>query len=161
MEVHMTMRHVTLVLCGLVFAVDAVRGLHAQTNAEHKALTPTEMTWETQGMALAGMEQAKLVGDPSKPGPYTIRLKFPAGYRLAPHTHPDYREVTILSGTFYTGHSDKFDAALIKALPAGSFYTEPANLPHFIEAREPVTIQVSGTGPSGRKFVSPAADSPK
>ncbi len=147
------------VIDGLRVVVDAV---DAQAKPEPMALMPSEMKWETQGgLTLAGMEQVKLVGDPSKPGPYTIRLKFPAGYRLAPHTHPDYREVTILSGTFYTGHSDKFDAALIKALPAGSFYTEPANLPHFIEAREPVTIQVSGTGPSGRKFVSPAVDSPK
>ena len=136
---------VALVLCCLVLPA-AIRGLHAQTKPEPMALAPAEMKWETQGgLALAGIEQAKLVGDPSKPGPYTIRLKFPAGYKLTPHTHPDYREVTILSGTFYTGHSDKFDAALIKALPAGSFYTEPANLPHFIEAREPVTIQVSGT----------------
>jgi quercetin dioxygenase-like cupin family protein len=120
------------------------------------ALTPSEVKWETQGgLALAGMEQAKLVGDPTKPGPYTIRLKFPAGYKLAPHMHPDSREVTILSGTWYTGYGEKFDEGALKALPAGSFYTEPANLPHFVEVREPVLIQVSGTGPSGRMFVDP------
>jgi hypothetical protein len=125
------------------------------------ALTPSEMKWGAQGgLALPGMEQLKLVGDPAKPGPYTIRLKFPAGYKLAPHTHPDSREVTILSGTWYTGYGDKFDQATLKALPAGSFYTEPANVAHFVEVREPVIIQVSGTGPSGRKFVNPA-DNPK
>jgi hypothetical protein len=125
------------------------------------ALTPSEMKWGAQGgLALPGMEQLKLVGDPAKPGPYTIRLKFPAGYKLAPHTHPDSREVTILSGTWYTGYGDKFDLATLKALPAGSFYTEPANVAHFVEVREPVIIQVSGTGPSGRKFVNPA-DNPK
>jgi quercetin dioxygenase-like cupin family protein len=100
------------------------------------------------------------VGDPTKPGPYTVRLKFPAGYRLAPHTHPDSREVTILSGTWNTGYGEKFNQTALKALPAGSFYTEPANIPHFVEVREPVLIQVSGTGPSGRMFVKPAA-SPK
>ena len=105
---------------------------------------------------MAGMEQVILVGDPSKPGPYTLRLKFPAGYKLAPHTHPDYREVTILSGTWYTGYGEKFDTAALKALPAGSFYTEPANVAHFVEVREPVMIQVRGIGPSGRKFVNPA-----
>jgi quercetin dioxygenase-like cupin family protein len=99
-----------------------------------------------------------LVGNPSKPGPYTLRLKFPAGYKLAPHTHPDYREVTILSGTWYTGYGEKFDEAALKALPAGSFYTEPASVAHFVEVREPVVIQVSGTGPSGRRFVDPAGD---
>jgi hypothetical protein len=125
------------------------------------AITPTELTWRTQGsLAMAGLEQANLVGDPSKPGPYTLRLKFPAGYKLAPHTHPDSREVTIISGTWYTGYGEKFDVAALKAFPAGSFYTEPANVAHFVEVREPVTIQVSGTGPSGRAFVNPA-DQPK
>jgi anti-sigma factor ChrR (cupin superfamily) len=125
------------------------------------ALTPSEMKWTSQGgLALQGMEQIILVGDPTEPGPYTLRLKFPAGYKLAAHTHPDSREVTILSGTWYTGYGDKFDAAALKALPEGSFYTEPANVPHFVEVREPVVIQVTGTGPSGRKFVNPA-DNPK
>jgi hypothetical protein len=121
------------------------------------AITPSEMKWGAQGgLALPGMEQLKLVGDPAKPGPYTVRLKFPAGYKLAPHTHPDSREVTVLSGTWNIGYGDKFDPAKLKALPAGSFYTEPANVAHFIELREPVVIQVSGTGPSGRSFVNPA-----
>lgn len=117
------------------------------------------MKWGTPGgLALPGMEQLRLVGDPAKAGPYTVRLKFPAGYKLAPHSHPDSREVTILSGTWYTGYGEQFDPAALKALPAGSFYTEPANVPHYVEVREPVIIQVSGTGPSGRKFVNPGDD---
>ena len=136
--------------------------LAAQTSVpDVMALTPSEMKWMPQGgLVLPGMEQTNLVGDPAKPGPYTIRLKFPAGYKVAPHTHPDSREVTILSGTWYTGYGEKFDPAALKELPAGSFYTEPANVAHFVEVREPVLIQVSGTGPSGRKFVNPA-DNPK
>ena len=122
------------------------------------AITPTEMTWTSQGgLAAPGMEQFNLVGDPSKPGPYTLRLKFPKGYRIAPHTHPDAREVTILSGTFATGYGDKFDESKLKVLPAGSFYTEPANLPHYIEIKEDVVLQVSGTGPSARRFVDAPA----
>lgn len=148
------------VLAGAGLAIIA-QGLRAQTKPDVMALTPDEMKWGTQGgLALAGMEQVVLVGDPAKPGPYTLRLKFPAGYKLEAHTHPDYREVTVLSGTWHTGYGEKLDPAALKALPAGSFYTEPANVPHFVEVREPVTIQVSGTGPSGRKFVNPA-DNPK
>jgi len=94
-----------------------------------------------------------LVGDPAKPGPYTLRLKFPKGFKIAPHTHPDSREVTILSGIFATGYGEKFDAANLKVLPAGSFYTEPANVPHYIQIEEDTILQVSGTGPSGRRFV--------
>jgi quercetin dioxygenase-like cupin family protein len=117
-------------------------------------LTPAEMKWQSQGAyAAAGMEQLNLVGDPTKPGPYTLRLKFPTGFRVAPHTHPDSHEVTILSGTFATGYGEEFDDAKLKILPAGSFYTEPANVPHYIEIEEEVVLQVSGTGPSGRRFV--------
>jgi quercetin dioxygenase-like cupin family protein len=124
------------------------------------ALTPSEMKWNSQGgLALPGLEQTILIGDPGKPGPYTIRLKFPAGFKIGPHTHPDSREVTVLSGTWYTGYGEQAEASGLKELPAGSFYTEPANIAHYVEVRDPTVIQVSGTGPSGRKFVGP--DAPK
>ena len=154
----MIIRRFAFVVCYL--GLSSIFGvLHAEDRSEPKALTPSEMNWQAQGgLALAGIEQANLVGDPTKPGPYTIRLKFPTGYRLAPHSHPDYREVTILSGTWNTGYGDKFNETALKALPAGSFYTEPANIPHFVEVREPVVIQVSGTGPSGRAFINPPAN---
>jgi len=154
----MIVRQLAFALCCLILPA-VVHELHAQAQPEPMAMTPAEMKWEAQGgLALPGMEQVNLVGNPSKPGPYTLRLKFPAGYKLAPHTHPDSREVTILSGTWYTGYGERFDETALKALPAGSFYTEPANVAHFVEVREPVTIQVKGTGPSGRVFVSPAGD---
>ena len=118
------------------------------------ALTPAEMSWISQGpLAAPGMEQLNLVGNPSSPGPYTLRLKFPKGFKIAPHTHPDSREVTVLSGVYATGYGATFDAARLKVLPAGSFYTEPADVPHYIQIEEDAILQVSGTGPSGRKFV--------
>src|SRR5258706_15768819 len=107
----MTIQRLTRLLCclGLVAVAQA---LHAETKSDAIATTPLVMKWEAQGsLAAAGMEQVNLVGNPATPGRYTLRLKFPAGYRLAPHTHPDYREVTILSGTWYTGYGEKFDAS--------------------------------------------------
>jgi quercetin dioxygenase-like cupin family protein len=119
------------------------------------ALTPAEMKWTSQSdLAVSGMQQLNLVGDPAKPGPYTLRLRFPKGLKIAPHTHPDSREVTVLSGVFATGYGETFDAGNLKLLPAGSFYTEPANVPHYIEIKEDVILQVSGTGPSERKLVN-------
>jgi hypothetical protein len=141
-----------LLVTGLMFGV-----ARAQTGgANVLSLTPADMKWTKQGaFAAPGMEQLNLIGDPAKPGPYTLRLKFPKGLRIAPHTHPDYREVTILSGVFATGYGETFDNAKLKILPAGSFYIEPANLPHYIEIEEDTVLQVSGTGPSGRKFILP------
>lgn len=117
------------------------------------ALTPSEMVFSTAGLTLPGMGQVNLVGDPTKPGPYTVRLQFPDGYRIDAHHHPDAREVTILSGIYMTGYGSVFDLKSLKELPAGSFYTEPAVMPHFIVTRGPVVIQVSGMGPSARRFV--------
>ena len=36
-------------------------------------------------------------------GPYVVRLKIPAGFTIAPHTHPNDENVTVLSGTFAIG----------------------------------------------------------
>jgi quercetin dioxygenase-like cupin family protein len=140
----------------LLVAGNALCVAMAQTGgASVVALTPPEMKWTKQGaLAAPGLEQFNLVGDPTKPGPYTLRLKFPKGYRIAPHTHPDSREVTIISGVFATGYGETFDNARLKTLPAGSFYTEPANVPHYIEIEEDTILQVSGMGPSGRKFIN-------
>jgi hypothetical protein len=142
---------------GLMLGIPAL----AQVGQPHPvAMTPSEMSWVSQGpLAAPGMEQVNLVGDPLKPGPYTLRLKFPKGFKIAPHTHPDAREITIVSGVYATGYGETFDSAKLKVLPIGSFYTEPANLPHFIEIEEDTVLQVSGTGPSGRKFVNPSDNS--
>jgi quercetin dioxygenase-like cupin family protein len=148
--------------------VSAVAGVALNVLAEAQtaapgvvAVTPAEMKWASQGgLAAPGMEQLNLLGDPAKPGPYTLRVKFPKGFKIAPHTHPDSREVTILSGTFATGYGEKFDAANLKILPAGSFYTEPANIPHYIAIEEDTVLQASGMGPSGRRFVD-SPGSPK
>ena len=149
--------HKRLLLAAFVSAIVVGSVAVAQNGApEVVALTPDEMKWQSQGgLTVPGLEQLNLVGDPAKPGPYTIRLRFPKGFRIAPHTHPDAREVTILSGTFATGYGERFDPAGLKVLPVGSFYTEPANVPHYIEIRQDVVLQVSGTGPSGRKYISP------
>jgi hypothetical protein len=64
--------------------------------------------------------------------------------------------VTILAGTYLTGYGGVFDERQLKELPAGSFYTEPANMPHYIVTKGPVVIQVSGVGPSSRTFVKSA-----
>jgi len=43
---------------------------------------------------------AIVVGDPTEPGLYTIRVKVPAGVKLMPHWHPEDRIYTVISGVF-------------------------------------------------------------
>ena len=115
----------SLRIATLLILISAANAAPAQA-PQAIALTPSEMVFSTDGLALPGMGQVNLVGDPTKPGPYTVRLQFPDGYRIDAHQHPDAREVTILSGTYMTGYGSVFDPKALKELPAGSFYTEPA-----------------------------------
>lgn len=76
-------------------------------------------------------------------------LRVPTHTRIGPHDHQDERVATVISGTWYIGSDDAFAPAALKALPPGSFYTEPAHRTHFAETRdEPVIVQITGMGPS-------------
>ena len=66
---------------------------------------------------------------------------------------------TVVEGTWYFGYGDRFNAADVKALPPGSYYTEPPNRTHFAETRgEPVILQITGFGPSATEYVDPSSD---
>jgi quercetin dioxygenase-like cupin family protein len=96
-------------------------------------------------------EAAKIFGDQTKPGPYSFLTKPRAapGQQNRPHTHPDTRTYTVISGTWYVGFGSKFDESKLIPLTAGSVYTEPAGVPHFVVIKdEGVIVQISGTGPS-------------
>ena len=71
------------------------------------------------------------------------------------------RSYTVLSGTWYIGFGEKFDESKLIALPPGSYYTEPANKPHFVLTKEAVVVQIGGTGPTAVKFFDPAHEPKK
>src|SRR4029077_3249876 len=62
---------------------------------------------------------AVVVGRPSEPGPYVIRVKVPSGVKLMPHRHPEDRIYTVMSGVFYVGLGDRFDGDKVAAYPPG------------------------------------------
>ena len=137
-----------------VFAL-ALASSAAAAQDPGRTVTPSELQWKSG--RVPGLERANIIREPGKPGPVVWRLKFPANYTAQAHTYPDDRTYTILSGIWYLGWGTKFDEAKLKALPAGSFYAAPANVPHFFATKvEPVVVQVTGTEPSGVRFVDPA-----
>ena len=111
-------------------------------------LTPAELTW-TAGPAMLppGASMALIEGAPSKPGPFTFRLRFPANYRIPAHWHPVKVTVTVLSGTFHMGLGDELDIGNGKTLPAGSIFEMPAQIHHFGWTSEETVIQEHGVGP--------------
>src|SRR5438094_6656330 len=93
--------------------------------------TPKEIKWVNAPPSLpAGAKVAVLEGDPGKEGPFVMRARMPDGYKVPPHTHPKPERVTVLSGTFYIGMGEKFDAEKGTEMPAGAFGTWPAGMKH-------------------------------
>jgi quercetin dioxygenase-like cupin family protein len=114
-------------------------------------LTPDEVKWVSQPN---GNQQAVLAGNQKETGLYMYRTRFPANYRNKSHFHPDQRIVTVMSGTLYVGYGEKMDDGQMKALPAGSIFTEPPRQPHYVWAKDgEVVIQVTGYGPSGTTVI--------
>ena len=99
----------------------------------------------------AGFETAILFGNPTQAGLFVTRIKFPAGFKIPPHWHPDVsRTVAVLSGTLYFGLGEQWDETKLEARPAGSFFSEAPKAAHFAWAKDgEVILQVSGIGPSG------------
>jgi quercetin dioxygenase-like cupin family protein len=115
---------------------------------------PDQIKWQSSPSIPAGGQSAVLYGDPRKAAPFVTRVKQPAGYKIPPHTHPEERTYTVISGTFYIGFGDQFDPAKLKAFPAGSMFVVPAHTSHFHWMRSgEAVVQVSGVGPSGIDYV--------
>jgi quercetin dioxygenase-like cupin family protein len=133
-------------LASLGLCLFAVPG---RAQAEVVVKKPAEITYSA---SVDGKPQiAVLYGDPEKPGFYVLRMKFPAGFKVQPHTHPEItRTLTVLSGTLYFGFGETFDEAKVEAFPAGTFFTELPTTPHFVWAKDgEVIVEVAGIGPTG------------
>ena len=106
-----------------------------------------------------GAQLAVLEGDPmASSGDFTIRLKLPDGYKVAPHTHPNRENVTVLSGTLKVGMGDQFDASKMTAFNAGSFaYLDPS-MHHYAAASGETVIQIHGMSPVKFNYINPADD---
>jgi quercetin dioxygenase-like cupin family protein len=103
----------------------------------------------------AGLETVVLEGDPRSGEIFTLRLRAPAGARLAPHTHPLPERVTVLQGAIAVGFGPVFDAARLRVFRAGDYYVNPPGEPHFVSFVEDSVVQVTGHGPWGVDWVSP------
>jgi len=125
----------------------------------HVMVSPVDIKWsDAPPFLMKGAKFTVVSGDPGAAGPFTIRLKMPAGYKISPHWHPADENVTVLAGTFSLGMGDKFDVASMKALPAGGFALLPAQMHHFAWTKGGATVQVHGTGPFAITYVNPSDD---
>ena len=132
----------------------------ASLSLAQNAFTPDQVKFGPVPPFLTpGAQLAVLEGDPmASSGDYTIRLKMPDGYKVAPHTHPKRENVTVISGTLKVGMGDHFDSAKMMAFPAGSFaYLDPS-MHHYAAASGETVIQIHGVSPVKFDYINPADD---
>jgi hypothetical protein len=134
--------------------------LVALPTTKQNAFTPSQIVWGPAPPFLPpGAQLAVLEGDPmATTGDYTIRLKVPDGYRIAPHWHPKRENVTVIAGTLKVGMGDSFDASKMMSFPAGSFaYLDPS-MHHYAMASGDTIIQIHGMSPVKFEYVNPKDD---
>lgn len=140
-------------------SVTAENPRHQPGQSTFRSLAPDDVDWKPFAAFPAAARLAVLVGDPSAPSPYVIRVKAPAGVRLMPHRHPEDRVYTVISGIFYIGLGETFDADKLVAYPPGSVVVLPGGTPHFHWAKSGEYItQISAIGPLGLEYVNPGDD---
>ncbi|MFW6076903.1 MAG: cupin domain-containing protein [Hyphomicrobiales bacterium] len=126
---------------------------------QHIAYTPGQMQWEDGPASLPpGCEWVVLEGDPSEPGMFAMRLRFPDGYRIPPHWHPNYERINVISGTFHLGMGGMFDEDALERFEAGSYTVMPSRMRHFVVAEGETVIQITTVGPWEINYVNPADD---
>ena len=124
-----------------------------------RAILPDDVDWKPFPAFPPSVRLAVVVGRPSEAGPYTIRVRVPAGVKLQPHRHREDRVYTVISGVFYIGIGERFAPDALRAYPPGTVVVLPGNTPHFHWARsgEYVT-QVTALGPLGFEYLHTADD---
>jgi len=132
---------------------------HQPGQASFRAILPEDIEWKPFPAFPPSARLAIVVGEPTRPGPYTIRVKVPTGVKLMPHRHPEDRLYTVISGVFYIGLGEAFDDAKLVAYPPGSVVVLPGDTSHFHWAKsgEYVT-QVTAIGPLGLDYLDPHDD---
>ena len=137
----------------LVLVLAMAAGLAFAQLPSVQPVLPGQLRWATPPN-LPDVRGAWVLGAEKQPGTYVQRVILAKGGRIPPHTHPDTRYSTVLSGTLYVGFGERTDDAALVAVPAGGVYVAPAGVPHYLWARDgEVTYQEAGTGPTGTEML--------
>ena len=138
----------SLLMAASAASIFGVFGLVSAAEPDPKALKytlPENLKWTASP---SGNSTAVLSGDPSKPGLYIVLTKWTAGHMSMPHSHPNDRFITVISGTWWVGTGPNYDPASTKAIPAGSFVTHFAKQLHYDGAKDgDCLLQIVGMGP--------------
>ena len=133
----------------LVGVVALLAGSAVQSSAK------SALSWSPAPPSLPkGAKIAVVSGNPAQPGPFVIRLRFPPGYAVPPHSHPADEHVTVLDGVVSMGMGSIADRDRLKVIPKGRSIIAPANMAHFASTTQGATLQISSRGPFQVTYVN-------
>ena len=151
--------HAIAVALSLGAAIFVAAAPAQAAEAHHTVVSADEVKWGPAPPSLPpGAQAAVLLGSPAKEGPFVLRLKFPSGYAVPPHRHSKDEFLTVISGKFGIGASEKLDRTAAKLLPPGSFVHLPAGMPHYAIADAETVVQINGVGPFDVTYIDPNDD---
>ena len=133
-------------------------GFAAQAAAQSEAPTPIlpdALRWQGPPQ-IPALRATWVLGSERQSGPYVLRVRLAASGLIPPHTHPDQRNTTVLSGTIYVGFGETFDADKVVVIPTGAVYVAPAEVPHYIWAKDGnAEYQEAGVGLTATVMLKP------
>ena len=148
-----------LTLSVLTLATCAAGMLPVSAADDHTIVKPNDVKWSAGPPILPkGAEAAIIYGDPSKEGPFAMRLKMPKGYQVPPHTHPKPEINTVISGSVRLGMGETIDPSKAQALPVGSFFALQPGAAHYVTVDEDSVVQLNSNGPWSLNYVNPKDD---
>jgi quercetin dioxygenase-like cupin family protein len=158
-----TGRSIAVIRLGaLALGLGAMLGLTPAAHTadvHHTVVAGDAVTWGPAPPSLPpGAQAAVLLGNPGKEGPFVIRLKFPAGYVVPPHSHTKDELLTVIAGRFAVAPGEKLDRAASPQLPTASFIHLPAGMPHYAWVEGEAVVQINGNGPFDVTYVDPKDD---
>ena len=129
-------------------------------SAAQAQMNSADLKWGAAPPALpAGAQASILSGDPGKAGLFTMRLKFPANYAVAPHWHPSDEIVTVIDGQLSLGMGDTLDRVKAAKLSQGGYAVAPAKMHHYaFPGADGATVQLTANGPFQVTYVNPKDD---
>ena len=134
-------------------------GTDTMTSPAAAGDSATALQWGPAPPGLpAGGRLAVLDGDPTKPGPFTIRLDAPKGYEVRPHHHPTSERVRLIEGAFMLGHGKQWDDGKLDPLAMGAETNLAAREPHFVRATEQSIVEIRSEGPFEIIYENPTDD---
>lgn len=124
----------------------------------HMMVSPADLKWADVSSLPPGAKVSVIEGPLNEAVAFTVRLKFPADYKVPAHWHPAIEHVTVISGIFNMGIGDKLDPSKTKPLSVGSVAIMQPKTNHFAWTKDETIIQVHGVGPWAINYVNPADD---